>query len=190
MAEKSKSYSLPDLNRLASTARAEDEIRIGVSACLTGCEVRWDGGHRLNEVICAVADAGVTLVPICPEVDLGMATPREPIQLLRRNHTTHLVAVESNTDYTKRMADYATRMVAALRSARVAGFVLKSSSPSCGREGVAVVDPEANQVGTGPGSFARMLLELWPELPVEAESDLSTVVALERFVERARAFRG
>ena len=150
-----ETYSPPDLNALAEIRSVEGRVRIGVSACLVGLRVRWDGDHRLNEAICHITDGNVTLVPICPEVDLGMAIPRPPIRLLRKNGVIRLVAIEGDADYTKQMEDYASRTIAAMKSAGLSGFILKSGSPSCGRQGVAVMDEEGNQADTGPGAFAQ-----------------------------------
>ena len=151
-------------------------LRIGISRCLIGDLVRGDGGHAAAPVLVAWLAAHAELVPICPEVEVGMGTPREP---------THL---ESGTAGTSRMHDWAARQAGKWAAAGVAGAVLKSDSPSCGVAGVRVQSGEL--VLSGRGLFAEALADALPGLPMVGESDLDTHAAREAFLVAARVFRG
>ena len=132
--------------------------RVGVSACLIGREVRYDGGHKWTAHVAALADVA-ELVPVCPEDELGMGTPREPIHI---THQGRLVGVETATDHTDAMNAWAAARLAAL--AGLDGYVLKARSPSCGLVGAASTG--------GRGLFAQRLTERYPDLPVADEEHL------------------
>ena len=170
-------------------------LRIGISRCLIGDLVRDDGGHAAAPVLVAWLAAHAELVPICPEVEVGMGTPREPTHLqLSPNgvrsgdHRVRLVGVESGTAWTSRMHDWAARQAGKWAAAGVAGAVLKSDSPSCGVAGVRVQSGEL--VLSGRGLFAEALADALPGLPMVGEGDLDTHAAREAFLVAARAFRG
>lgn len=161
----------------------KEEIRVGISSCLLGQNVRYDGGHKKDELVTGFLARFVTLVPVCPEVELGMGTPREPIRLERHGGVVRLVAPESGEDHTESMRRYAERRVAELERMDLSGYVLKSDSPSCGMERVRVWG-EGTSARTGRGAFARVLLARFPLLPVEEEGGLHDRPLLEGFVER------
>jgi uncharacterized protein YbbK (DUF523 family) len=142
--------------------------RVGVSACLIGREVRYDGGHKWTAGVAALADV-VELVAVCPEDEIGMGTPREPIHI---THEERLVGVESGTDHTDVMNAWSAKRLAALDD--LDGYVLKARSPSCGLIGAASTG--------GRGLFAQALTETYPSLPVTDEEGLD-----EDFVERVFA---
>src|SRR4026209_2097414 len=108
--------------------------RLGVSACLLGDEVRYDGGHKRNVTLIDVIGPQVELVPVCPEVEVGMGTPREPLELVRDERGLRMITVTTRVDYTDRMNDWAERRVRELERSGIDGYVLKSGSPSCGLE--------------------------------------------------------
>jgi len=148
--------------------------------------VRWDGGHKLDRAAAEIARA-VTLVPVCPEVEVGMGVPREPIRLERRRGGTRLVAPASGTDHTRGMRRFALARVRQLERLGLCGFVLKEGSPSCGLERVRVWRGE-EAVGDGRGAFAAALLELLPGLPVVEEAALRDPRRREEFLERVRVY--
>jgi len=154
--------------------------RVGVSACLLGQEVRWDGGHRRDDWIATVLGPRVTFVPVCPEVEVGLGVPRPPIRLEDDGRGgVRLVDTASGADLTDRMRRFAEARVEALAGEHLAGFVLKARSPSCGPAGVAVGDrPE------GRGLFAEALLRRFPDLPVEDETRLADPAVREEFLHR------
>lgn len=113
-----------------------EPIRIGISACLLGQEVRFDGGHKRNEFLVDMLGRFVEFVPVRPEVDLGLGVPRETLRLLRDGGETRLVANKSGVDHTAAMNAYARKRVAGLGGEQLSGYVLKKDSPSCGMERV------------------------------------------------------
>ncbi len=148
----------------------EEPIGIGVSSCLLGAEVRYDGGHKLDHHISEVLGEFFEWVPVCPEVEIGLGVAQQPIRLVRGDDDPRLVEPVSAEDLTERMEGYyAGERIDELRAAGLDGFILKSRSPSCGVEGVDVVDPDHSITRNGTGVFARVLLQVWPELPVTEE---------------------
>src|SRR4051794_38059657 len=125
------------------------KLRIGVSACLLGESVRWDGNHKHDLFLTDVLGPFVEYVPVCPELEVGMGVPREPIQLARAGRSVSLVGVHSRVDHTAAMERFAKARVAALRALDLAGYVLKSRSPSCGMERVPVHDQNGVPSKTG-----------------------------------------
>jgi len=144
-------------------------IRLGVSSCLLGTEVRYDGGHRHDRYLTDVVGMWFEWVPVCPEVELGLGVPRPPIRLVHGGDNPRLVEVESGEDLTERMESFAREKVDRLQQAGLDGFILKASSPSCGVEGVKVFENSGTPVRNGVGIFARVLLQGWPDLPVAEE---------------------
>lgn len=174
---------------------ANSRLRIGISRCLLGDLVRFDGGHRRAPALVAWLAAHAELMPICPEVEVGMGTPREPIHLqLSPNgvpsgaHRVRLVGVESGTAWTSRMHDWAACQAGKWAAAGIAGAVLKSDSPSCGVAGVPVQGGDV--VLRGRGLFAEALAGAVPGLPMVGEEDLDSPAAREAFLVAARVFRG
>ncbi|HJU12456.1 MAG TPA: DUF523 domain-containing protein, partial [Candidatus Binataceae bacterium] len=114
---------------------AEDQpIRIGVSSCLLGANVRFDGGHKRSDFLTETLGSFVEFVPVCPEVEIGLGVPRETLRLVRDRDTAHglrLISNNSRTDLTDKMKAYAKRRVAALGRQDLSGYVLKKNSPSC-----------------------------------------------------------
>ncbi|MBI4582410.1 MAG: DUF1722 domain-containing protein [Planctomycetes bacterium] len=166
------------------------EIKIGISTCLLGERVRFDGGHKRDGFVTGVLGKFVNFVPVCPEVELGLGVPREPIQLVRRDGEVRLVSVNSEKDLTGAMRRYAARRVKQLEDLDLSGYILKSRSPSCGMERVEVHrekgEPPAK---SGRGLFAEALLSRCPLLPVEEEGRLEDLKIRENFIERVFAYR-
>ena len=166
-------------------------IRVGVSACLLGQNVRYDGGHKRSDFVTVSLARFVELVPVCPEVELGLGVPRPTIRLERRDGLVRLVEPKGGRDLTAEMSSYAEERVEALRHLDLCGYVLKKGSPSCGMERVRVYGagkggPPARD---GRGAFAAVLLERLPLLPVEEEGRLEDPALREHFVERVFAYR-
>lgn len=162
--------------------------RIGISACLVGDEVRFDGGHKRAASLIAALSPEVEWVRVCPEVELGLGVPREPVQLVRMPRGTRMIAVQTRIDHTDAMGEYAARRVAQLASANLSGYVLKAKSPSCGLHDVSVHDDAGAMTATGTGLFAAALRAALPELPVEDELRLEDPGAREAFLSRVRAY--
>jgi uncharacterized protein YbgA (DUF1722 family)/uncharacterized protein YbbK (DUF523 family) len=176
----------------AQTSGSEEStstIRIGISTCLLGEKVRFDGGHKRDSFLVDTFGRYVEWLPVCPEVDIGLGTPREPIRLARRGDEVRLVGVKSGTDHTDAMRAYAASKTEALATSDLCGYILKKDSPSCGMERVKVYDPNLSPAKTGRGVFAEALLQRLPHLPVEEEGRLSDPRIRDNFVERVFAYR-
>ena len=164
-------------------------VRIGVSSCLLGQKVRFDGGHKRDAFLVDTFGRFVEWVPVCPEVEIGMGTPREAIRLVRDGESVRLVGVKSATDHTAAMRSWAAKRAEALAHDPLDGYILKKDSPSCGMERVKIYDPHGTPTRTGRGLFAEALLGRLPLLPVEEEGRLSDPRLRENFVERVFAHR-
>jgi uncharacterized protein YbgA (DUF1722 family)/uncharacterized protein YbbK (DUF523 family) len=165
------------------------EIRIGISSCLLGEKVRFDGGHKQDHFITDTMGRFVSFVAVCPEVEVGMGTPRETIRLERRDGGIRLVAPKSGADHTQAMAAWARKRVEDLEALDLCGYILKKDSPSCGMERVRVYGEGGMPDKSGRGLFAAVLLERFPLLPVEEEGRLNDPWLRENFLERVFAYR-
>jgi uncharacterized protein YbgA (DUF1722 family)/uncharacterized protein YbbK (DUF523 family) len=161
----------------------DDRIRLGISTCLLGQPVRYDGGHKWDRFLTETLGKYVDFVPVCPEVECGLSIPREAMHLAGDPHNPRLVTVRSGVDHTERMQRWAGKRVAELEKEDLCGFVFKSDSPSSGMERVKVYGPSGSPVKTGVGLFARAFMEHFPLLPVEDEGRLHDPALRENFIE-------
>jgi uncharacterized protein YbgA (DUF1722 family)/uncharacterized protein YbbK (DUF523 family) len=170
---------------------SEEPIRIGVSSCLLGARVRFDGGHKRSDFLVDTLGSFVEFVPVCPEVEIGLGVPRETLRLVRDGTAPaiRLVANQTAIDHTKAMNSYAERRVAALGREGLSGYILKKDSPSCGMERVRVYGSSGMPTRDGLGLFAAALMRRYPNLPVEEEGRLNDPHLRENFVERVFAYR-
>jgi uncharacterized protein YbgA (DUF1722 family)/uncharacterized protein YbbK (DUF523 family) len=166
-----------------------EELRIGISSCLLGQEVRYDGGHKRNALVMGALSRFMTFVPVCPEVEVGMGIPRPAIRLERRGGEIRLRDPRHDVDHTGAMRRWAEARVAALEELGLSGYVLKKGSPSCGMERVNVHPERGPGVRDGVGLFAEALMRRMPLLPVEEEGRLHDPSLRENFVERVFAYR-
>jgi uncharacterized protein YbbK (DUF523 family) len=164
-----------------------DKIRLGVSACLLGEEVRYDGGHKRDAFLTDTLGPFVEWVPVCPEVELGLGVPRPPIRLVGDAEAPRLVVEKTGEDLTARMRRWARRRAAELAGLGLHGYVLKRGSPSCGLFRVRVYGESGMPGGAGPGLFAAALAEALPALPIEEEGRLTDAGLRESFIERVFA---
>jgi uncharacterized protein YbgA (DUF1722 family)/uncharacterized protein YbbK (DUF523 family) len=173
------------------TARRKmsDRIRIGVSSCLLGNEVRFDGGHKRNEFVADIFGRFVEFVPVCPEVEIKMGTPRESIALRSQDGEVRLLGNKSGADHTAKMKSYAEKRTRALGAENLSGYILKKDSPSCGMERVRVYAENGMLSRDGVGMFAASLMRRYPNLPVEEEGRLTDPKLRENFVERVFAYK-
>jgi len=158
--------------------------RVGVSACLLGQAVRYNGGHKRDALLTEALGPHVEWIPVCPEVELGMGTPRPPIRLERQDgREIRLVMPSTGGDYTDAMRAFAGRRVETLTEMGLDGYVLKQGSPSCGMERVEVHGAGAPSQD-GRGLFAEVLIARLPRLPVEEEGRLRDPLLRESFLAR------
>jgi uncharacterized protein YbbK (DUF523 family) len=159
-----------------------EKLRLGISSCLLGEEVRYDGGHRHAPYITDTLGQYVEWVPVCPEVECGMPVPREPMRLEGDPHDPRLVVINTGEDKTQHLREWAAGKAAELEKEELDGFIFKSGSPSCGMERVKVFDEEGVCREKGLGLFAAAMMELLPRLPVTDEKQMSAPVNREKFV--------
>jgi uncharacterized protein YbgA (DUF1722 family)/uncharacterized protein YbbK (DUF523 family) len=161
-----------------------EKIRLGISACLLGRPVRFDGGHKLDRFLTETLGAYVDYVPVCPEVECGMPVPRESMHLQGDPLSPRLVTTRTGVDKTEQMVAWAKQRVVELEKERLMGFIFKSDSPSSGMERVKVYGEKNMAVRKGVGMFARIFMEHFPLLPVEEEGRLHDPAIRENFIER------
>jgi uncharacterized protein YbbK (DUF523 family) len=158
-------------------------VRIGISSCLLGENVRYDGGHKLDGFLTDTLGKNVQYLPVCPEVECGLGVPRESMHLAGNPEHPRLVTTRTGVDLTEKMTRWASKKVRELESENLSGFIFKSRSPSCGMKSVQVIQENGQSVTTGVGIFARMFMEKFPRVPVEEESRLSDPGIRENYIE-------
>ena len=169
-------------------AKGEPEkIRLGVSACLLGKPVRFDGGHKRDPFLVDTLGPFVEWVPVCPEVEIGLSTPRDTLRLVGAEDAPRLVVEKTGQDLTERMRRYARDRIEQLAALNLHGYVLKRASPSCGLFRVRVYPESGIPQTGGRGLFAAELAQRLPLLPVEEEGRLSDSRIRENFIERVFA---
>jgi uncharacterized protein YbgA (DUF1722 family)/uncharacterized protein YbbK (DUF523 family) len=161
---------------------------VGISSCLLGEKVRFDGGHKRDTFLTGTFGTFVEWVPVCPEVECGFGTPRESMRLVRKGDGIRLLTVKTGIDLTEQMDRYTGPRLTQLATENLSGYVLKKDSPSCGMERVKIYGAHNVPVKSGQGLFAARLLERFPDLPVEEEGRLSDPRLRENFVERVFAY--
>lgn len=164
-------------------------LRIGVSSCLLGMKVRYDGGHKYNSFIVRTLGPFVEFVPVCPEVECGLPVPREAMRLVGDPAAPRLMTQKSGVDHSERMQRWAAGRLDELERENLCGFIFKSKSPSSGMERVKVYDEAGGVRKIGIGLFARALMERFPLLPVEEDGRLEDTAIRDNFIERVFACR-
>ncbi|MBW2505334.1 MAG: DUF523 and DUF1722 domain-containing protein [Deltaproteobacteria bacterium] len=166
-----------------------EKIRLGISSCLLGEMVRYDGGHQLDRYLRDTLGDYVEWVPVCPEVEVGLPTPRETLRLVDKEDGPHLVFSKSGEDITERMLTWARKRVKDLEKENLCGFVFKAKSPSSGMERVKLYDRNGVPGKQGVGLFARVFMEQFPLLPVEEDGRLHDPHLRENFIECIFVFK-
>ncbi len=175
---------MPDIGGQASR-----KITLGISTCLLGRDVRYNGGHQLDRFLTDTLGRYVTYVPVCPEVECGMSVPREALRQVGSPEAPRLVTVKSGRDFTDQMTTWAKKRVCELESEGLCGFIFKSKSPSSGMQRVKVYNPDTGiPAHTGVGMFARIFMQHFPLLPVEEDGRLHDPALRENFIERIFVF--
>ncbi|MBD3225139.1 MAG: DUF1722 domain-containing protein [Caldithrix sp.] len=159
-------------------------IKVGISTCLLGMAVRFDGGHKHDSYLTQTLGRYFDWVSVCPEVDMGMSIPRENIRLVGEVDDPRLKAPKSGTDYTDQMKNWTKAKLHEFENMDLHGYILKKDSPSCGMERVRVYDENNVPKRQGIGVFARALLDKFPLLPIEEEGRLKDARLRENFIER------
>jgi uncharacterized protein YbgA (DUF1722 family)/uncharacterized protein YbbK (DUF523 family) len=167
----------------------EEKIRLGISECLLGHEVRYDGGHKWDRYLTDTLGRYVEYVPVCPEVECGLGIPREAMRLVGSPESPRLVTIRSGVDLTERMLSWAAKRVAELEKEDLCGFIFKSDSPSSGMERVKVYNEKGMPEKKGVGLFAMAFMTHFPLIPVEEEGRLHDPRLRENFIESVFALK-
>ena len=162
----------------------EPTIRLGVSTCLMGESVRYDGGHKRDRFLLNTLGEFVDYVSVCPEVEIGLPVPREAMHLQGDPEDPRLVTIKTGKDYTDRMQTWARERLEGLAQENLHGFVFKSKSPSSGLYRVRVYDDHGMPSRIGTGIFPREVMRRFPLLPLEEEGRLHDMGLRENFIER------
>lgn len=163
-------------------------LRIAISACLVGERVRYDGGEKKDDALLAILGPHAEFLRICPEVEAGMGTPREPVKLVR-NSAVRIVGIDSGRDWTDEVLEVSSRRIADIVASRIDGSIFKSRSPSCGIGDASEFDLDGEAIASD-GLFASAVRAALPLLPAETEERLADPVVLQNFVEAMFAHRG
>jgi len=163
-------------------------VRVGVSSCLLGMKVRYDGGHKRDRYITDVLGKCVQFVSVCPEWEIGMGVPREAVNLTGTPEAPGMIGEKTGADWTKRMNNYSDRRVRKRDIRQLSGYILKKDSPSCGMKRVRLFANNGSLSRNGVGLFAKKLMERYPLLPIEEEDRLQDIKIRENFIERVFAY--
>jgi len=167
----------------------ENRIKLGVSSCLLGNPVRYDGGHKHDRYITDILGKFMDFIPVCPEVEAGFGIPREAMRLLGSDDGVRLITQKTKIDQTDRMNFWIKGKLTELEKEDLDGFIFKSDSPSSGMERVKIYDDRGYSRRTGSGLFAKAFMERFPIIPVEEEGRLNDIGLRENFIVRIFAFR-
>ena len=161
-----------------------NQIKIGISSCLLGNNVRYDGGHKLDRFLKDTLGRFVEYVPVCPESECGLGIPREAMRLEGKINNPQLVTVKTKIDLTSKMKKWAKKRIPGLMEEELCGFIFKSKSPSCGMERIKVYNKNGIPAHSGTGLFAAEFTNRYPLIPVEDEGRLHDPGIRENFIER------
>ncbi len=167
----------------------QKKIRLGISSCLLGNKVRHDGGHKHSKYLTETLSEFFDFVPICPEMAIGLGTPRPAMHLEGQLSNHRLVVIRGQKqDYTDKMTAFSEK--AAEKLTDISGYILKSKSPTCGMERIRIYKENQNPLNeTTSGLFARSLMKRQPLMPIEEEGRLHDLVLRENFFERLYVFQ-
>ena len=165
------------------------KVKIGISACLLGFPVRYNGKHKLEPHLLDALTPHVDFLSICPEIECGLSVPREEARLFGNPHYPKMITVETQRDLTRQMIDWADRRIRELREEELSGFIFKGGSPSCGLKYVRIFSYQGEEAGYGSGLFAHAFVTQFPAVPVEEEWPLRDSRFRDDFLEQIWLFR-
>lgn len=169
---------------------ARDTLRLGVSRCLLGEKVRYDGGHKLDRYLTEVLGPFVEFVPVCPEAECGLPIPREAMRLVGDPLAPRLMTQKTGIDHTPRMRSWAEERLLLLDQDAICGYIFKTKSPSSGMARIKVYREDGKGVSqTGVGIWARMVMDRYPHMPFEDEGRLHDLALRENFLERVFVYK-
>ena len=167
----------------------DEKIKLGISSCLLGNKVRYDGGHKFDPFLVNTLGQFVEYVPVCPEVESGFPIPREALRLIGDAQKPRLITRQTGVDVTAQMERWIEKKLPQLENENLCGFIFKSQSPSSGMERVKVYNDKGMAEKKGVGIFARALMRRLPLLPTEEEGRLQDVDLRENFIVRIFVYR-
>jgi len=165
-----------------------NRIRVGISACLLGENVRYDGGHKLDHYLKETLGQYVEWVPVCPEVEAGLPVPREAMRLIGDPESPRLVTMRTGLDLTERLRAWSAKRLKELETTDLRGFVFKSGSPNCGVKGVEVFRHSGLPNSSGTGIFCAAFIKRFPRVAVEDERSLQDTKLRKKFIDRLGCF--
>ncbi len=166
-----------------------EKICIGVSSCLLGEEVRWNGEHKQHRYTKDILGRFFTWIPICPEMEVGMGVPRETVSLYGDPENPKMIGSKSGTNWTAKMNIYLTKRTRELKDSNLCGYIFKSKSPSCGLERVPVYsEPGSSSIRRSRGMFANAFIKRFPLIPVEDEERLNDPKIRGNFIVRVFSY--
>lgn len=164
-------------------------LKLGVSACLLGEKVRYDGGHSLDPYLTETLGPFVDWVPVCPEVEIGLGVPREPMRLVGTAADARLITRQTHIDHTGKMRKWARGRIRELSRENLCGFIFKSRSPSSGMTRVKIFSEDGVATAAGSGIWAGAFMAAYPLMPVEDENRLRDAGIRENFIERVFVYQ-
>ena len=160
------------------------KIRLGISSCLMGEKVRYDGTHKLESLILENLGKNVEFVSVCPEKECGWGIPRDPVRLEGEPGCPRIVTIKTGRDYTESLTAWARRRVLDLEQEKLSGFIFKSRSPSCGMQQVMVYSERRDAANKGTGIFAKIFMQHFPLIPAEDNDRLYDPAIRNIFIKR------
>ena len=165
-----------------------NKIKIGISACLLGKPVRYDGENGHAHFLTDAFGKDIEWVPVCPEVEFGLSVPREEMRLYGNQDSPRLITVNTTLDHTEGLKKWARKKIRDLESENLCGFIFKSKSPSCGLNGVNIYSLAGKHIGKGAGLFAEGFTKNFPLIPVESEERLYDQTIRDNFIKKVFTF--
>jgi uncharacterized protein YbbK (DUF523 family) len=161
--------------------------KIGISSCLLGEKVRYDGGHRHNRYITDSLGKYFAWTPVCPEVEYGLGIPREALYLVGDPAKPRLVTISTGIDHTDEMMKWVEKKLAELEKEDLCGFIFKSKSPSSAIRGVTIISPSGMECGEGAGIFGGAFIKHFSLIPVIDDEQLGDPLLRKNFLEKVFA---
>jgi uncharacterized protein YbbK (DUF523 family) len=162
---------------------------VGISPCLLGKRVRYDGGHRHNRYITDILGKYFDWIPVCPEVEYGLGIPREPMHLIGDPAKPRIVTIFTGIDHTDGMMKWVENKLVALEKEDLCGFMFKSKSPNSAIRSVTILSPSGVECGVGPGIFGGAFIKHFSKIPVIDDEQLGDPVLRKDFLEKVFAFK-
>ena len=167
----------------------KNKIKIGVSSCLIGEKVRWNGDHKQNHFVREILANYFEYISVCPEMEVGMGVPRETVALYGNLEKSRMISKKTQTDWSKPMQYYIKDRISTLEYDNLCGYIFKSKSPSCGLGRVPVyAEFGSHRVRHGAGLFAKAFTNKFPLVPTEDEGRLNDPMIRENFIVKVFSF--